>query len=444
MPDDLKRLLMEIERGLVTPVDRIRDTPSDTQWCIVQARVDPSRIPRGGAGLGILLDKSAFQQLGREEHDVLRDHFRLCLPPILVWEVLADLSKPRGDDRPATTSVAVLADKLDGTGPPLHEEYSRLCINSLLGWTVPLNGQMALAGSRLVRDSRGMVGMIVEPTPVNEGILRWATGVFTEDEQGLAVLWRRAAKNMDLERWMQWLNAERMALPSAVSMDEVNRNALRLLSTERLQPAWLDWLIRICGPDEAQTARIKERWESVESPRLSGFAPFALHCLRVNLMALLAIRDGFVGKKPTNILDLEYLCYLPFCNVFASSDKLHIVLAPFLVRPDQRFVLGGDLKRSLSSLAAYYRERSPTEMEMLRFALGPRPPPMVDSLLHDLYHQLFGSRWRPGGGNLATSLDIGPRQTAMGWVAQMYREACGDEYFAAENGEKNASVSGTP
>jgi hypothetical protein len=48
-------------------------------------------------------------------------------------------------------------------------------------------------------------------------------------------------------------------------------------------------------------------------------------------------------------LDAHYLFYLPFCHVFASFDRLHRLLAPLFLRPDQRFLSGDDLKRELAA-----------------------------------------------------------------------------------------------
>ena len=56
----------------------------------------------------------------------------------------------------------------------------------------------------------------------------------------------------------------------------------------------------------------------------------------------------------SNLIDLSYLYYLPFCMVFASRDRLHEQLAPLFLRPRQRCVWGDDLKAGLKALNAHY------------------------------------------------------------------------------------------
>lgn len=63
---------------------------------------------------------------------------------------------------------------------------------------------------------------------------------------------------------------------------------------------------------------------------------------------------GLIPLDTASWKDLCYLYYLPFCNVFVSSDKLHRRCAPLFRRTDQEFIWGGDLKNDLISLNNYY------------------------------------------------------------------------------------------
>jgi hypothetical protein len=61
--------------------------------------------------------------------------------------------------------------------------------------------------------------------------------------------------------------------------------------------------------------KIKEMKTVVE------FAPYAVSVLRLFLAFACGLAKGFVGPRPTNYIDLQYLYYSPFCMVFVSNDK---------------------------------------------------------------------------------------------------------------------------
>lgn len=60
-------------------------------------------------------------------------------------------------------------------------------------------------------------------------------------------------------------------------------------------------------------------------------------------------------ERKSNRTDIAYLLYLPFSQVFVSSDRLHQNCALHFLRPDQTFVWGQDLKASLQRLVVYYQ-----------------------------------------------------------------------------------------
>jgi hypothetical protein len=51
------------------------------------------------------------------------------------------------------------------------------------------------------------------------------------------------------------------------------------------------------------------------------FAPYAASVLRLFLTFVCGLARGFIGPRPTNYIDLQYLYYSPFCMVFVSNFK---------------------------------------------------------------------------------------------------------------------------
>jgi uncharacterized protein YecA (UPF0149 family) len=102
-----------------------------------------------------------------------------------------------------------------------------------------------------------------------------------------------------------------------------------------------------------------------------------------------------VGTRATNMIDLEYMYYLPFCMVFASSDKFHQTLAPYFIDPEQRFVCGTELKADLNSLANEWEASFERDMSRWDKEYGKEPPENVKSVVYRLWKELF-PHWIPG------------------------------------------------
>jgi hypothetical protein len=105
---------------------------------------------------------------------------------------------------------------------------------------------------------------------------------------------------------------------------------------------------------------------------LVSFAPYAYHCLRVQLIYYIGMIQGFFGTRPRNIVDLEYLNYTPFPCMFCSGDKLHGQLAPFVLQDDQRFVYRDELPQALNYMVTARRDEPDAE-------------PAEDSLIRQLW-----------------------------------------------------------
>lgn len=60
-----------------------------------------------------------------------------------------------------------------------------------------------------------------------------------------------------------------------------------------------------------------------EMRSVAEFAPYAASVIRLFLAFACGLARGFIGPRPTNYIDLQYLYYSPFCMVFVSNDKFH-------------------------------------------------------------------------------------------------------------------------
>jgi len=115
----------------------------------------------------IILDKSTFQSLSYREHLFLDKHFYENNTPILCMELLGDLSKYKSNSTQGKQKVIELSRKFGGSGPVTNYDYRTLCVNSLLGQSIPLDGRIVPDNYTSVRSSDGTNGGIIDLGPFN-------------------------------------------------------------------------------------------------------------------------------------------------------------------------------------------------------------------------------------------------------------------------------------
>ncbi|NQU24585.1 MAG: hypothetical protein HQ567_25155 [Candidatus Nealsonbacteria bacterium] len=320
-------------------------------------------------GPSILFDKSAIQSLGQAAvHEVSR-YFYTVVPPVLLMETLADLSLKPDDLKAAKRKVAGIADKLFPIDSIANAHYQTMCIHNLLGDSVPMARKPAVCGARPVTAKDGSKGVFIPIQPENEAVLRWRSGQFNEEDLKFAVQWREAAHGSKLEEMKQALPQQPIKIQSAEQMGDV---VDLMLAQPEFQKPLLLWFLALLRCDSETRERVAARWKWTVERSLVSFAPYAHHCLRVNLLYYMGMMQGVFGTRSSNVVDLEYLCYTPFAFVFCSGDKLHRQLAPFILQDDQSFVGQQNLQKALNEMAMARKD-------------APDAEPGEDSLIRKLW-----------------------------------------------------------
>ena len=132
-------------------------------------------------------------------------------------------------------------------------------------------------------------------------------------------------------------------------------------------------------------------WKAAGGPPLAVYAPYTAHCLLVDTFFHVAVGKKLISPdRLSNRVDIAYLYYLPFAMVFVSNDKLHKRVVPLLLRPDQAFIDGEELKRDLEALDVHYSGLPAERLEqgLFRFA----EPPDDDRFLTTRLYRQFGFR----------------------------------------------------
>jgi hypothetical protein len=118
--------------------------------------------------------------------------------------------------------------------------------------------------------------------------------------------------------------------------------------------------------------------------------------LKVSLFFYIGMGSNLIGReRKSNMVDVAYLYYLPFCQVFTSSDKLHPTIAPYFLGAERRFLDGRDLKAALGEIVTYGEDlmEEVEEMGIVRFAR--RPPNDLDNALTELWDEFRPRREAP-------------------------------------------------
>jgi hypothetical protein len=167
----------------------------------------------------------------------------------------------------------------------------------------------------------------------------------------LALKWRTATVNLSLLEFYAELRKQRLDLPRPKLDADLVRVVDEILGDRSRHRAWILFLLAQLNVSSRVRTGILNRWETSESPSIETFSPYAYFCLRALLMVLILWVHKMTKSEANNLIDVQYLYYVPFCEVFASFDSLHRRVAPLLMREDQQFLWGTDFKKTLRDAA---------------------------------------------------------------------------------------------
>jgi hypothetical protein len=344
-------------------------------------------------GPSLVFDKSFLQSLSVDEAVMLDQMFTCVVTPIFMVETLADLAKEAGPERPAAKAVAGLAERTPVACSYMNTFHQQVAESDLLGVRAAMDFRPAVAGGIPVRVD-GKAGIVFEKSPEADAFERWQAGAFLEVERLFASQWRKELGELDLK-------AVADSYRSVIRKEDrpkTHADAKRLAAAIVDAPGQTFRSLRMAHdlldlPAESMR-QIATAWRSAGSPPLRAYAPFAAHCLEVDLYFVLAMTNGIISdQRPSNRIDVSYLCYLPFAHVFVSQDRLHRSAAPLFMSDRQRFVWGFDLKADLKRLNDHFSQLPDKERSKGLFQLASHPPRDDHGLCASLW-DVVNPEWR--------------------------------------------------
>ncbi|BEI42158.1 hypothetical protein [Polynucleobacter sp. HIN10] len=301
-----------------------------------------------------VFDKSFLQSLNLDE-SVWFDHFFYpIITPLFYIECLADLeSSPKNGQSPEDHLSSLAAKTPQMAGTPCHF-HQALCLNNLLGHPVPLKPHIPVANAIHVIKN-GEIGTLLKEADESKAFRRWNKKQYTALERIYAREWRAQIARINLNQIRRDLFGAAQNADTK-SLEKVNDLSDKLIYEFTKSSARFDSSLEILGVPNELKLQIKARWKQLKKPNLYQFSPYAAHILKVTIFFALAVSAGHISAdRATNQVDIAYFFYAPFCHIFVSSDKLHERCAPFLLRKDQTFIWGQNLKSDLNNLDSYYK-----------------------------------------------------------------------------------------
>lgn len=339
-----------------------------------------------------VFDKSFLQSLKVDE-SVWFDHFFVAvLTPLFFVETLADLEKHLKEGRRPEDEVGAIAEKTPEMSGSPNVFHATLCNGELRGFPVAMTRKPVLGGAKraTVGDKRGMV---IEVSPEAKALERWRAREFMEVERLHAKAWREMLAAPTNGAGDDFLRDGYARAKECKNLPDVLELA-RSIVDGPARPYDLMKFVFDVVPVLHQRDLLFERYKAAKTPPLRQYAPYTAHVLDVEVFCRLAISKGLIAKeRASNRVDVAYLNYLPFCQLFVSGDRLHRSTAPLFMDPTQDFVWGQDLKADLKKINELHVDVPQAEREKGLFAIAPRPPKEGDYLTSRLWDRM-NSRWR--------------------------------------------------
>jgi hypothetical protein len=340
-----------------------------------------------------LFDKSFLQSLSVDESVWFDQFFISNISPLFYVETLADLDKKMSCGRTAEQVVGNIAEKspqLSGT-PNVH--HSELLLANLMGQPISMTNRPIIAGGRPV-ESGGKKGVNFDISPEAKAFDRWQDGEYQKIERDFAKAWRIGIKSMTFESSAIYAKKLGIDISLCKNMQDAFDAATQIVTSSARPYDLIAFIFQALGIPREYHQNIVQRYQVSGFPPLIHYAPYAAHVIKIEVFFHICVSRGFISAdRPSNKIDIAYLHYLPFCNVFISGDKLHRNTAEYFLGKNQRFVWGADLKEDLNRINDYYL-RLPQEIKDRGVISFANKPPADEGFLTAELWDILGTGWR--------------------------------------------------
>ena len=279
--------------------------------------------------LTTLFDKSFLQSLSVDESVWFDQHFTPIVCPVFYAETLADLALTPNNPAFAEREVSKIADKFPQMSGYPCVNHIVMAIGDLLGQTAPMDGRVPIPGGRYVKSGE-RIGLVFDESPEALAFVRWQRREFLALERLYASGFRRALAELDLAAQRDALRSFGIDQTVIKSLGDAKATATGIVTSDDKRYERLRIAVILLNIATHLHEPVSRRWHESGCPPLAKFAPYAAYAVTVELFFQIALANPNLisADKPSNRMDIAYLFYLPFSQVFMSSDKLHRKCAP--------------------------------------------------------------------------------------------------------------------
>ncbi|GAB1260422.1 hypothetical protein [Aurantivibrio plasticivorans] len=340
-----------------------------------------------------LFDKSFLQALSIDE-SVWFDQFYIPnISPLFYVETLADLDKEISRGRTAEQVVGNIAEKTPQLSGAPNVHHRDLLLTNLMGQPISMSNRPIVAGGRPVV-SKGKKGVNIDTSPEAIAFNRWQDGEYLEIEREFSRAWRSYIKSMSFENSSDYAQKLGIDISQCKSMNDAFSAANQIVNNSSKPYDLIAFIVQVIGVPREYQQEIVHRYQVSGFPPLNRYAPYAAHVIKVEVFFHICVSRGLISAdRPSNKIDIAYLHYLPFCNVFISGDKLHRNTASLFLKGDQRFIWGPDLKADLKRINKHYLELPQEVKERGIISFASKPPTDGNFLTAELW-DMVSTNWR--------------------------------------------------
>lgn len=302
----------------------------------------------------IIFDKSSLESLNLDEAVLLDNFYMSNITPLFIVECLADLEKSIRSKSTPEQLVGSLADRTPEAQPSANVHHMTILKGELSRqFDLKEVHFRPVIGGGIPVELDGQKGMIFRRSCEEEALDRWTHREFLDAERQFAKKWRRALSQVDFGAKVTSVMAELGHWKKPRSLEEAKQITDTII--DNMDPEWLiGFGLTILDVPEA-TGWVRNDWNERRRPPLREYLPYFIFVLSINIFFCLALPTELLRNvKPSHQVDLAYLYYLPFCNVFTSKDRFHAQVVPLFLDPFQTFVNGEELKADLKKLDEHY------------------------------------------------------------------------------------------
>ena len=323
----------------------------------------------------LIFDKSVLHILSYDECLELSERYFFVTTPILLMEIVNDQLKYRGDDKKSDITDSLLS-KLKAhryLGAFLTHSHLELLYTELsTGRKVPMEGKAVRPDIQTISTPDLGKGLYLDSSNESKTFDRWKHSGLNDFEQEIS---QGCIDSLNFQEgdWEKHKGIHEFPEFPQISGEylETAMPELKMVTTNfcaredvdgRLENLRL--ILNSTLSDEDVRARIIERWLDKGMPHLKCFSPYSYYCLQVFVAFYIAIENKMKISKSkskqrrkkgknrigfSNLMDVLYLLYLPFCQTFTSNDDFLCKFAKIFISPEQNIISGDEVKRSCSN-----------------------------------------------------------------------------------------------